>query len=954
MLTSALARAWTYGCIVAVRRHTFANLDNFYRLDLKFNNITTLENEAFFNLPKLYILSLYSNHLVEIRSAMFRGIDNLNSLDLQYNRIERLDANFLQLSKLFDLFLTHNNISSIDKDAFKSLGNLQYLYLGDNPLFQIGAGAFHRLPRLTGIFMNKVNVTTLSRDILPNSTSLEQVFLFDSRVQFVEEGAFDGFGNVKYLYMQQNPIYDLPSGIFDALRSEHLHLLVLNCDVSRLPAISSTLSNRTQCASSSKIVNITAWNDGNTDIVSILRESAYNCSKTSEDEDHQLIKYTCSPCPPGYYGRTFTTRGYKFDDRPVCNRCPAGGFYQDEVAQYTCKVCVNGTFVSPNILGNSSRSCKVFPTGTDTTRLAGYRAGPCLKNYFRLQRFGACYPCKSPGAKCTNEVLTLTEGYWWTMEDDLRLSYRNFASNIFVHDDSYDRSTVNYSKSYLPTIHKCRYPNACQGQDNNPKKNVCSKGSYGPLCELCEKGYFLSDSGCSPCPPTWRVGLQLTGFVVVVLFLVVFLSWKQSKIEQNVQTGTWLDHFVSSLRIGIGFIQVMNGITMALVFVPWPSGIKVVGRYLRAIEFNVISVVNSVCLGGSLKHFDHLDKTLVFFGSVTGIVLMLVAIYWIWKVYMKCRRMMIDDVLHETALKFCLTGMLWTFFACYPSLSQYIIATVPYREFSCIALNCTNENGTTDTTGGDDNLTCQWYLKADVSLRCNESSFSDPRWRACNCLLIVVFGLPLLLLVLLYLKHRNDCHRVRVNSALLRALYSSLSFLDDSYESNYWYWDVVEMVRKLVLTSGLQFFGTGSTTQLAVASIIASAFALLHAQFKPIKSKRKWQHYLQLLSLSVISLNIMVGVLQLVDVGEEGNLDEEAMKSGIVNRTLFSVLFYSVNGLFVFVCVVNLCKSVWSACDKWCCYGLRFSSCCNCRRSNRERQPILSTEVTSSDEKTED
>ena len=80
---------------------------------------------------------------------------------------------------------------------------------------------------------------------------------------------------------------------------------------------------RRQCASSSKIVNITAWNDGNTDIVSILRESAYNCSKESEHEDQQS-KYTCSPCPPGYYGRTFTTRGYKFDDRPVCNRCPAG------------------------------------------------------------------------------------------------------------------------------------------------------------------------------------------------------------------------------------------------------------------------------------------------------------------------------------------------------------------------------------------------------------------------------------------------------------------------------------------------------------------------------------------------------------------------------------------------------------------------------------------------------
>ena len=80
---------------------------------------------------------------------------------------------------------------------------------------------------------------------------------------------------------------------------------------------------RRQCASSSKIVNIPAWSDGTVDTSAMLRMSAYNCSKESEDKN-QYSKYTCSPCPPGYYGRTFTTRGYEYDDRPVCNRCPAG------------------------------------------------------------------------------------------------------------------------------------------------------------------------------------------------------------------------------------------------------------------------------------------------------------------------------------------------------------------------------------------------------------------------------------------------------------------------------------------------------------------------------------------------------------------------------------------------------------------------------------------------------
>ena len=585
----------------------------------------------------------------------------------------------------------------------------------------------------------------------------------------------------------------------------------------------------------------------------------------------------------------------------LCRNCHLvllGGFYQDEVGQLKCKPCVNGTFVSPSHLGTSPSSCLVFPAGTNTTQHGGYRAGPCLNNYYRLKRFGECYRCESAGASCKNELMTLNPGYWWNMDKGSLVAYKAFAANILDHSDKYNRATVNYARDRLPTIHKCRLVNACSGQSGDAGKGACSEGSYGPLCELCQTGYFFTVSGCSKCPPKWRVGMQLGGFAVAVLLLVGFLSWKQTKAMRQLRgsehTATWLDRCVTVLRIGIGFIQVMNGITTALMFVPWPSAMQVVGRYLKAIAFNVMGVVNPVCLNSNLQ-IDHLWKTVLFAVVIAVLVLFVALIYWVWRGSLKWRRITMTDDLRQTALQFCLTGILWIVFGCYPALSQSVIATVPYRSFSCIPLDCTTPSS---------NANCQWYLKADVSLECNEHNFSRILWKICDLLLVIPVGVLLLIWFLLYLKHRSATRGQQISRPFVKALYSALSFLDGSYEPRFWYWEVLEMTRKLVLTSGLQFFGRGSATELAMAAIIATAFAILHAYHKPMKKSLKRQQLLQLMSLSLISLNIMLGVLQMVDLNEGFSRlsDGDAMydtTSDSGKTVVFAVLFYAVNGLFV-------------------------------------------------------
>lgn len=492
------------------------------------------------------------------------------------------------------------------------------------------------------------------------------------------------------------------------------------------------------------------------------------------------------------------------------------------------------------------------------------------------------------------------------MNETVQEAYTMFTNSLLTKDESYDDAYDNYTAG-MPVIHRCRREKACPGQEGNASYPVCQEGCHGPLCELCSKGYFPTSDGCSKCPPKWRSALQLVALIVVVLTFFIILSWKQAissdsprdtdtsiadsnETVASEKTDTWLDHCVAFLRIGIGFLQVMNGITAALAFVPWPSVMVAISTHLQVIQFNVIDMAATECLDWQF-HFNHLWKTVIYFLFVAVSVVVIALLYGAWKRYVVCRRK-INLQRRALAIKFCLTTVLWILYACYPSLSQYIIATVPYRDWSCIYINCTSP----------DQVTCQWYLKADVSVQCNH--FSSALWRICQFLLLIPVCLPFLLLLLLYMKHRDAKNQRENRSPFVREVYASISFLHSDYESKFWYWEVVEMARKLLLTSGLQFFGRGSATQLAIASILANGFVLVHAQLRPIRKSLKWEHALHLFSLLVIALNIMLGVLKMItaDSGLQSYLAQEnAAYNPHTDEMVFGVLFYVANGTFFFI-----------------------------------------------------
>ncbi len=189
-----------------------------------------------------------------------------------------------------------------------------------------------------------------------------------------------------------------------------------------------------------------------------------------------------------------------------------GGYYQSRSGQVSkdmfgigCELCTNGTFVSPDEApGLSTADCKVCPMGTDGNKFAGFRACPCLKGYYRKNRFGPCMPCPQEGINCTKEYQKLMPGFWWTWtfvsgSQHASKRYKEFVANLKIHDRSYESTSTEFIGS-LPKPFPC-----LRGEVSCPESNgideACGLGYEGWLCSHCSIGYYSWFEYCVKCPP---------------------------------------------------------------------------------------------------------------------------------------------------------------------------------------------------------------------------------------------------------------------------------------------------------------------------------------------------------------------------------------------------------------------------------------------------------------------
>ena len=121
---------------------------------------------------------------------------------------------------------------------------------------------------------------------------------------------------------------------------------------------------------------------------------------------------------------------------------------------------------------------------------------------------------------------------------------------------------------------------------------------------------------------------------------------------------------------------------------------------------------------------------------------------------------------------------------------------------------------------------------------------------------------------------------------------AGLRFLFENYKPRSWFWELVEMCRKLILTSGLILVGKESRSYIGLAWVIAGMYGMLFAFISPIQDVV--ENRLMVVSLSVTIVNLGIGAVSRIPAENlTGSADAYA------DTALFKALVLGANTLVI-------------------------------------------------------
>ena len=498
-------------------------------------------------------------------------------------------------------------------------------------------------------------------------------------------------------------------------------------------------------------------------------------------------------------------------------------------------------------------------SGTLSDETAEHRACRCLRNFYRLDRFGPCTACPPNGFVCEKDTAILAPNYFWKWRDHSKKEhFKGFVNNIHSFGPHYDKSYSTFDAS-LPKPLKCPHTKSCKGGIDSD----CHQGYQGNLCATCSESFYFRFNSCLKCP---RLAVTITSSIlVIVLFVAVFLMvlWGDSKRADNNRTVA--DVVMSCFKIVIGFYQVIAGIFSALAKVQWPVVLISTEKVIKVFEGNILQFAPLSCIHTSLR-LDELGKFTMIVVMNVSIIGLIFLYLFLKKRYIMNKKDLGEDrkVTEVKSLKkSCYRNIFLLLLTTYPTTSKSIIQILPLPG-ACI-----------ETCFTDKKNDCISLLRADYSIKC----FTHRHrlfWLMASILALYPVEFSLLVLFLTY-KYRE--------SQEYEAISFGLRVFFENYKNEFWFWEITEMYRKLFLTSLIFLFGSKSLSQIGLTVLTVSVFGVVYTLFRPIKDK--FEDCLQTFVLWIIFFDVCLGAVYT-------NWDE-SQGEGKNDSTFVNVVFVVLN-----------------------------------------------------------
>ena len=321
----------------------------------------------------------------------------------------------------------------------------------------------------------------------------------------------------------------------------------------------------------------------------------------------------------------------------------------------------------------------------------------------------------------------------------------------------------------------------------------------------------------------------------MAVFLMVL--WGDSKQTENDRTIA--DIIMSCFKIVVGFYQVIAGIFSALARVRWPIALISMEKYLNLFEGNILQFAPLSCIHSKLR----IDQ----FGKFLGIISLNVVVVLIILIYLSLKKRYIKTKVDcpdseklravSSLKKSCYRNIFLFLLTSYSTTSKTIIQTLPLPG-ACV-----------ETCFTEVKSQCHFLLRADYSIQCY-----TPRhnlfWPIAAVFAFYPLGFPLLVLFLMY-RYRDSQEEEEISFGL-RVFF-------ENYKKKFWFWEITEMYRKLILISLVFLFGSESLSQIGFTMLTVSAFGVAYTFFRPIKGT--FEDRLQTFVLRAIFFDVCLGAV---------------------------------------------------------------------------------------------
>lgn len=210
---------------VNINLDTFKVMPNLKILLLSKNKLITVPYGVL--LPQLTYLDLSTNSNMHTPSYFnleknkFENMSNLWGLNLSYNNIHVLfNYSFVGLSNLKVLGLKESSIYFIGDGTFLPLRNLIFLDLDNNPFpdtsHHFNKNIFYGLDKLKILLLNRCSINVLEHDIFVNLKSLEHLSLIDNHVTTITPQLFYPLKNLIKINLDDNLLTTWTVRMFNA------------------------------------------------------------------------------------------------------------------------------------------------------------------------------------------------------------------------------------------------------------------------------------------------------------------------------------------------------------------------------------------------------------------------------------------------------------------------------------------------------------------------------------------------------------------------------------------------------------------------------------------------------------------------------------------------------------------------------------------------------------------